>query len=342
MAYSDKVRRLNYIMEKVLSIVIPSYNVEKFLRTTLNSFIVPEIMDCLEVLIVNDGSKDNTLNIAKEYEKRYPNTFRAVDKMNGGHGSTINKGIELATGKYFKVVDGDDWVNQNALVNLINKLELCDQDIIATNYCKVEDGSDIMHSEEYAGIEYDKTFNFSDIVDKVNSIEFHSIIYRTEILQKNKIKIDENSFYVDVEYILMPIQYARTIIFVNEYLYMYRVGRLGQSVNYGNLIKNRFQHKRVLFNTYHTIWGRDSAVDDVKKKYVLRRLKRMAEQQYVIELMMHDTRLMKQELLMLDREIKEQMPEIYKDLASARKSIKVLRVTKFITCHLVHKIVAKH
>jgi glycosyltransferase involved in cell wall biosynthesis len=329
-------------MEKLMSVVIPSYNVEKFLRTTLDSFIIPKIMERLEVIIVNDGSKDSTLNIAKEYELRYPNTFQVVDKINGGHGSTINKGLELASGKYFKVVDGDDWVDKKALENLLNKLENYDQDIVATNYCKVEDDSGKMVNVRFNGVEYEKTFNFKEIFDKVNSIEFHSILYRTEILQKNNIKIDENSFYVDVEYILMPLRYVEKIIFIDEYLYMYRIGRLGQSISYDSLIKNRFQHKRVMLNSYYYILSRDTNIDNIKKRYILRRLKRMAEQQYIIELMMDDTKLMKRELMVLDREIKEQMPDIYNDLASVRKCIKVLRVTKFTSCLLVHKVVAKH
>ena len=109
-------------MEKVLTITIPSYNVEKYLNQTLDSFIQEEILADIEVLIVDDGSKDRTPLIGKEYEEKYPGTFRVISKENGGHGSTINRGILEARGRYFKVVDGDDWVNTGDFVKLVKPL----------------------------------------------------------------------------------------------------------------------------------------------------------------------------------------------------------------------------
>ena len=108
-------------MSKILSVVIPTYNMEKYLEKCLNSFIYNEGADELEVLIVNDGSKDNSVNIAKEFEKKYPNIFKVIDKENGGHGSTINAGLKVASGKYFKVVDADDWVETDELKKLIRE-----------------------------------------------------------------------------------------------------------------------------------------------------------------------------------------------------------------------------
>ena len=98
-------------MGKILSITIPSYNVEKYIDKCVQSMLVDSILDDIEILIVNDGSKDSTPEIAKGYVEKYPQTVRLIDKENGGHGSTINAGIREATGKYFKVVDGDDWLN---------------------------------------------------------------------------------------------------------------------------------------------------------------------------------------------------------------------------------------
>ena len=97
--------------EKILTVTIPSYNVEAYLEDCLESFVNSEVMDDIEVLIVNDGSSDNTVKIAQRYVDKYENTFRLINKENGGHGSTINTGVREAKGKYFKVVDGDDWVD---------------------------------------------------------------------------------------------------------------------------------------------------------------------------------------------------------------------------------------
>ena len=120
---------------KVLTISIAAYNVEKFLKKTLDSLII-ENMELLEVLIVNDGSKDNTLQIARKYEEQYPNTFKVIDKENGGYGSTINEGIKYATGKYFKQLDGDDWYDTKNLNQFCLKLKQIDTDMIYTPYIK--------------------------------------------------------------------------------------------------------------------------------------------------------------------------------------------------------------
>ena len=108
-------------MSKILTVVIPSYNVEQFLEKTVQSFLADEVIQDIEILIVNDGSKDRTKEIGQQFEEKYPQSIKLVDKENGGHGSTINKGLSIAAGKYFKVVDGDDWVDTQAFVNYVKK-----------------------------------------------------------------------------------------------------------------------------------------------------------------------------------------------------------------------------
>ena len=108
--------------EKILTVTIPSYNVEAYLEDCLESFVNSEVMDDIEVLIVNDGSSDNTVKIAQRYVDKYENTFRLINKENGGHGSTINTGVREAKGKYFKVVDGDDWVDTRSFIHLVKVL----------------------------------------------------------------------------------------------------------------------------------------------------------------------------------------------------------------------------
>ena len=124
-------------MAKTLSVVIPSYNVEKYLPEILPTFLSPEVLDDIEVLIVNDGSKDNTSKVGKEFQDKYPNTVRIIDKENGGHGSTINRGIEEAVGKYFKVVDGDDWVDTDVFIKYVNALKTLEADAVMTPFNRV-------------------------------------------------------------------------------------------------------------------------------------------------------------------------------------------------------------
>ena len=120
-------------MRKNLTISIAAYNVEKYLEKALKSLIIDDI-DKLEVLIVNDGSSDNTKKIAEEYCLKYPKTFKLIDKKNGGYGSTINAGIKAATGKYFKQLDGDDWYDTKNLNKLINDIDKINSDIIYTPF----------------------------------------------------------------------------------------------------------------------------------------------------------------------------------------------------------------
>lgn len=97
---------------KLLSIAIPCYNSQDYMAHCIES-LLPGGED-VEILIVNDGSKDDTAKIADEYAAKYPTIVKAIHKENGGHGSAVNTGIENATGIYFKVVDSDDWVKEDA------------------------------------------------------------------------------------------------------------------------------------------------------------------------------------------------------------------------------------
>lgn len=109
--------------QKILSISIAAYNVEKYLKQLMNSIIRSQRMEDIEVIIVNDGSKDRTVSIAEEYVKMFPNSVVLIDKRNGGHGSTINTGISKASGHYFKSIDGDDWVDSSGLCRLVDYLK---------------------------------------------------------------------------------------------------------------------------------------------------------------------------------------------------------------------------
>ena len=119
-------------MEKLLTIVVPAYNVEKYIKNCLDSFIDLSVLRSLEILIVDDGSTDSTASLAHTYEQKYPYSFKVLSKENGGHGSTINYAIPRATGKYFKVVDGDDWLDKSLLPQFVQLLKHTHSDVIST------------------------------------------------------------------------------------------------------------------------------------------------------------------------------------------------------------------
>ena len=192
---------------KLLTVSIAAYHVEDYLRETLDSFLIPEVTDQLEVLIVNDGSGEGVNEIAREYEANYPDVFRLIDKENGGHGSTVNRGIEEAAGKYFKTVDGDDYVSAEGLKELLSYLQTAEADLVVNDYHSFNDASGEMVSEmhhEFPGKEYRKIYAFEEVCGKVY-INMHAATYRTELLKKMGKRLDEHCFYVDAEYNLYPI-----------------------------------------------------------------------------------------------------------------------------------------
>lgn len=235
-------------MDKILSVSIASYNVEAYLEECLESFVNSKVMDDLEILVIDDGSSDSSPQIAQWYADKFPGTFRLIRKENGGHGSTINKGIEIATGKYFKVVDGDDWVNTRNLIKLVEKLKAVDSDIVATNYTWINCETKLPEKRQedpFRNLEYGREYRFDDIADKT-IVDMHAMTVKTELLRKANEKIDEHTFYVDVEYILFPIPYVQTVLFLKEDVYQYRLGMPGQSMSIKKMQKNLKNHLRVL------------------------------------------------------------------------------------------------
>lgn len=172
-------------MEKLLSIVVPTYNVEKYLRKCLESFCMEGVQDKLEVLVINDGSTDSSVDIAGEYAGKYPGIFRIINKENGGHGSTINCGILEAKGKYFKVVDSDDWVDKEAFCKLFEYLGKCNSDVVYTNFHHVDDRTGkktVEFASPFPDVEYGREYHFSEIKSSF-FLKMHGYTIKTELLR---------------------------------------------------------------------------------------------------------------------------------------------------------------
>ena len=235
---------------KTLTISVAAYNVEKTLEKTLASFNNPKIYNDLEVLIVDDGSTDNSGKLCDDfkdtYEKLAPNTFRYIYKENGGHGSTINKGMELATGKYFKVVDGDDWVDTDSLVTFINYLKQQDSDLVLTNHVEIYPN----YSKKINlvdGMQPNKSYTWDDNID-IKRVVLHTLTVKTSLLRKNNVHITEKCFYVDVEFVVWAAYVSHTITYFDLYLYMYRLGESNQSVAKTNMLKNIKMQEKVSYS----------------------------------------------------------------------------------------------
>ena len=172
---------MDEVMGKILTIVVPTYNAEKYLRDNLESFEIPELMQDIEVLIINDGSTDHSVDIAREYEARYPDTYRVITKENGGHGSGVNCGIAHARGTYFKVVDADDWVGKDAFVSLVKTLKATDADVVYSGFLWTYDHGEADKAAfqtkaeiaiPFEGVAYQKIYPFDEIADKLDELDF--------------------------------------------------------------------------------------------------------------------------------------------------------------------------
>ena len=228
---------------KILTISIAAYNVEKYIRKTLDSVAIHEILDDIEVIVVDDGGTDKSLEIAKEYEEKFPNTFKAIHKKNGGYGSTVNYSVKIANGKYFKLLDGDDWFDKDGLINLVNFLKNTDSDVVFTQYCYAVNDCNKLAIE----FKNDKIDNEMPIEDFYlnEGTPMHSITYKTDIIRKSNMLLKEHSLYTDNIYAMVPFKCANTIVFKNILVYYYRLGVDGQSVNRKSLIKHFDESKNI-------------------------------------------------------------------------------------------------
>ena len=236
-------------MSYILSVAVPSYNVEKYLDKALTSYSDDRFRGRLDVMVINDGSTDATAQIAAKYAEKYPDVIRLINKENGGHGSAVNCGIENARGKYFRIIDGDDWVNTDNLAILLDKLENeeCDMVIDQKREVNMETGETCFFPLPEDTV-FEKEIPFREICNKPEIspyIMLHTLSVKTELLREHNIRILEGIFYVDIEFIIKSTMEAKTIKFVDLEVYQYLVGNLNQSVNWRNYVKRFSHHSKV-------------------------------------------------------------------------------------------------
>ena len=232
-------------MNKLLTVVVPVYKVERYINKCLDSLILPdEQMDLVEVIVVNDGTPDQSAVMAKEYERRFPNSFRVIDKENGGHGSAWNRGVAEATGKYLRFLDSDDWLTN--LSEFIELLKDCDSDLVFTDLrcCYENTNKEIVyenHVMEPNHQYYTDTFDWekhSSVYTDYNVTNFHKCTYKTRLLKELHPLFVEKIFYDDEILFVAPLCVAKTFISCNLILYNYLLGREGQTMDHKVMLRN--------------------------------------------------------------------------------------------------------
>ncbi len=237
---------------KLISFAIPSYNSQNYLHHCVDTLLSGG--EDVEILIVNDGSKDDTARIADEYAEKYPTIVRAIHKENGGHGSGVNRGREEATGLYYKVVDSDDWVNEEALKKLLDtiKIHLAEDnlpDLYITNF---------VYDHAYDNTQFVRSWKGHFPVNQMcgwkdagrflgaQVLLMHSLMYKTELLRESQTILPEHTFYVDNLFAYKPLPLMEKIFYLDVNLYHYFIGRDDQSVNMKNFVKRYDQQLRVM------------------------------------------------------------------------------------------------
>ncbi|MBD5423446.1 MAG: glycosyltransferase [Mycoplasma sp.] len=304
----------------IFSIVIPMYNGEPFIDNCLHSVLNEQtfeagVLNFIEIIIINDGSKDNGASKAKEWAKKW-NTklgkkfITIINKENGQYGSVINRGIVEAKGKYIKVLDVDDIFNTRHFIEIIQIIASIriDVDVIVTDYIfdKVIKNKQIVYKWDKYFEPY-KIIKMSEAKYPNSIITMHSLIYRTELLRSINYKQVEGIYYSDSQYSVVPFSQAKLLYYINIPLYRYYIGRNDQSINIKTMVKNREHQKKVMEVIFHELFN-ITTNSTRQKKYAWRVAKNMFEWQMMI--------------VSYDTSIKNRGKHIYDSLQSALKECK--------------------
>lgn len=237
-------------MEKILSIIVPSYNCQNFLDVGIPTFLDSPALEALDIIIVNDGSSDGTAEAAEKYCARYPDSIRLISQVNKGHGGALNTGCAAARGKYLRIVDADDWVQTEQLAPFVEFLRSCDSDVVLNHYRTVDISNGEIKERRLPAEAFAKAMTLGDMMaDRVNFeqiLALHGITYRTDFYREKGIQLTEHVFYEDVEYATIPCCFAKTIACADLFLYEYRIGDVQQSVSDVSQLKRIAHVEKVL------------------------------------------------------------------------------------------------
>ncbi|SFL01475.1 Glycosyltransferase involved in cell wall bisynthesis [Lachnospiraceae bacterium KH1T2] len=236
---------------KIMSFAVPCYNSQDYMSHCIDTLL--DGGDEVEILIVDDGSKDNTAAIADEYERKYPGICKAIHQPNGGHGEAVNTGIRNASGVFFKVVDSDDWVDHDAYMQVLDKLKEFVRggqtlDMMVCNFVYEKQGAKKKKVMTYRfALPANELITWNEVrhFHKGQYLLMHSVIYRTKLLQDSGLKLPSHTFYVDNIFVFEPLVHVKTMYYLNVNFYRYFIGRDDQSVNEKVMISRVDQQIRV-------------------------------------------------------------------------------------------------
>lgn len=315
----------------ILTVSIAAYNVSKYLDDALKPFVESKHKDCIEVLIIDDGSKDDTAVIARKYQELHPKTFKLVSKENGGWGSTLNTGISLGRGKYFKQLDGDDYFSYENLDNFIEYLKETDSDLVHSPFMTFTDKNGAILRILSSGwdLPWRKTINMEYIPTFCPAM--HTVTVKLNILKNNNIKITEKCFYTDVEFVLKMIGFCKTFSYYELPIYYYRLSRNGQSMSVEGIRKNWKDHLKMLFAMLE--YEKQNNLTDNVRKIFNNRLLIVCEWQYLFFFALDKSKENRAALIEFDKKLKNNYPYYYNRVNN--NAVKILRKTNFFASDII-------
>ncbi len=312
---------------KTLSVSVAAYNMAALIPQCLDSFVQSGVLKDVEILVTDDGSGDETPEIVKRYVKKYPDSVKLVIQENQGPGSTVRSGAERATGKYFRMVDSDDWVDPKAFAALVRRLKETDADLVCCSFTKVDDKTgktELCPVRLPKGAGWGKPVPFPEVARDMK-IFMHNAVYKTEIFKPAAPRI-LNGFYTDTLYLLLPVPDVKTVEFFEPSVYQYRVSLEGQSMSYPSLQKHVKQHRAMLgrvIDLYESYSARPGADRNVSA-FLLAKAAYLCGTQTGIDLSFPPEPAIKRTFYMYYDAMKEKHPAVFAEYSKLRTA-KALR-----------------
>lgn len=323
-------------MEKVLSIIIPTYNMEKYLDKCLTSLIIDnnDLMKKLEALIIIDGAKDRSSEIGHSYQDKYPETFRVIDKENGNYGSCINRGVKEATGTYVKILDADDSfdnVNFSHFLEALLSLQTV-VDVVFSRYRTVDvDGSIV--NEFSRPFKANTTLTWDNVqeslANKATHTAMHEIAFRRQLLLDMHYQQTEGISYTDQEWVFYPFLNTKTFYYFDLIIYNYLVGRVGQTMDFSVIVKSVPAH--LIIGNRMLNWFKNIQHDVASYQYLYADILWFLIHIYSLCLICKEDGLNLVELTELDEELKKTNKALYKALDDT-----TICVIRLLNVHYIH------
>lgn len=328
-------------MNKILTVSIAAYNSEKTLEEVIDSIVKgidKEILNKIEIIIEDDGSKDKTKNIAESYACLYPDSVIVNSTENGGYGATVNRSIKLAQGKYFKLLDGDDWFATKNLPGFIRFLEHIDADLVISpseNVFVKTGTKKLIDSNKNITSRMSRL----DRVTLSDDIGMSDLCVSTKLLRTNNVELIEHCFYTDFEFVYYSLLPAQTIARFPKKIYRYRLGREGQSVSLEGMQKHYMDRVRVVKRAAQFYDKKQGFPNNNNKALIDKKIQFISGDMYLCFTLLEDFKAARKELVEIDSELKNKCPIFYNTIKK-KNNIKLLRMTNFLPLSM--KIIRGH